>query len=160
MFKNGSSGCVDNSPEFLQDPYFISCAGDPYQYNMHAVDRDLDSIHVEFTTPLNNFPSGTFNPPTNPILIPFEPGFSYLSPTPTTAINPLNVAAAIYTAKQLVANNNNKSSSILRPKVVTIICDHGSRHLSRFWDPDYIAINYKLTWPPQNKDFIPSFFFD
>lgn len=95
MFKNGSSGCVDNSPEFLQDPYFISCAGDPYQYNMHAVDRDLDSIHVEFSRPLNNFPTGTFNPPTNPILIPFEPGFSYLSPTPSSAVNPLNVAAAI-----------------------------------------------------------------
>ena len=96
MFTNASSGCVDNSPEFLQDPYFISCAGDPYKYNMHAVDRDLDSIHVGFSTPFNNFPTGTFNPPTNPIIVPYEPGFSFISPTPDASFNPLNSAASIH----------------------------------------------------------------
>jgi cysteine synthase len=39
--------------------------------------------------------------------------------------------------------------------VVTIICDSGQRHLSRFWNPAYIS-DYNLTWPA--KDVIPSFF--
>ena len=39
---NSTGGCVDNSPQFLQDPYFVSCVGDSYEYNMNAIDPDLD----------------------------------------------------------------------------------------------------------------------
>ena len=39
---NAPGGCIDNSPQFLQAPYFISCVGDPFEYNMNAVDYDLD----------------------------------------------------------------------------------------------------------------------
>ncbi len=90
-----ATGCIDNSPIFLQEPYFVSCAGTPYQYNMNAVDPDLDSLFVSFGVPYNNFPTGIYDPPNSPVAVPFEPGFSFTNPTPGPAINPSNVAAQI-----------------------------------------------------------------
>lgn len=90
-----AGSCVDNSPIFLQAPNFVTCAGSPYVYNMNAVDPDLDSLSIDFGIPYNNFPTGVYNPPTNPIPVPFEPGFSYSSPTPDASFNASNVAAQI-----------------------------------------------------------------
>ncbi len=96
MFAHGNGvGCTDNSPSFLQAPYFVSCAGTPFSYNMNAVDNDLDSLHIDFGIPYNNFPTGAYNPPLNPIPIPFEPGFSFASPTPNSSVNPSNIPASI-----------------------------------------------------------------
>ncbi len=95
IFQTGTSGCVDNSPRFLQEPYFVSCAGTPFEYNMNAVDPDLDSISVSFGIPYNNFTSGTYNPPVNPAPIPYEPGFSFNTPTPGVILNPSNIPAVI-----------------------------------------------------------------
>jgi hypothetical protein len=86
--------CIDNSPQFLQDPYLVSCAGEDYAYNMHPVDIDLDSISVFFGTPLNNF-SGTFNPPADPAPVPYEAGFSPANPTPDATFQAGNVPAAL-----------------------------------------------------------------
>lgn len=91
----GAAGCVDSSPRFLQEPYLVSCAGTPYVYNMNAVDPDLDSIVVSFGSPLNNFTTGVFNPPTNPIEVPFETGFNTNSPTPDNTFDPGNIAASV-----------------------------------------------------------------
>ena len=90
-----TGGCLDKSPQFLQEPYFVSCAGTPYVYNMNAVDPDLDSLAIDFGVPYNNFPTGIYDPPNNPIPVPFELGFSYSSPTPGTSVNPLNIPAQI-----------------------------------------------------------------
>jgi hypothetical protein len=90
-----TSGCLDNSPRFLQDPYVVSCAGLDYVYNPHAVDPDLDSLVFLWDTPLNWFPSGTFNPPVNPAPVPFEAGFGFSNPTPNATFNPGNLAASI-----------------------------------------------------------------
>jgi len=86
--------CVDNSPKFLQDPYFISCSGDDYEYNLHPVDIDLDSLHMSFGTPMNDF-SGTYNPPTNPIPVPYNPGYGVNSPTPDATFNAGNIPAVL-----------------------------------------------------------------
>lgn len=48
----------------------------------------------------------------------------------------LNVAAAVHTAIRMGPGK----------KIVTVICDSGNRHLSRFWNPEYLAAN-KLSWP-------------
>jgi hypothetical protein len=85
----------DSSPKFLQEPYFVSCTGIPYVYNMNPVDPDLDSITVSFGIPYNNFSSGTYNPPSNPIPVPFENGFSFSSPTPSAAISPGSIPAQV-----------------------------------------------------------------
>lgn len=34
--------------------------------------------------------------------------------------------------------------------IVTVICDSGQRHLSRFWNPAYI-LKYNLSWPLKQK---------
>jgi hypothetical protein len=97
MFSSASTatGCVDSSPRFLQEPYLVTCAGSPYVYNMNAVDPDLDSIAVSFGAPLNNFTSGTFNPPMNPIEVPYEVGFSVNSPTPDNTFDVGNVSTQV-----------------------------------------------------------------
>jgi gliding motility-associated-like protein len=87
--------CLDNSPVFLQEPYMVSCAGTPYVYNMNPVDPDLDSLNVQFGIPYNYLNGGIYNLPSNPAPVPFEPGFSYTSPTPGTALNASNVPAQI-----------------------------------------------------------------
>lgn len=90
---NSPGGCVDNSPQFLQEPYFVSCVGDFYEYNTNPVDADLDSITVSFGHPLNEIQGVLFDPPNDPIELPFEPGFSATSPTPDASINPANIPA-------------------------------------------------------------------
>lgn len=85
----------DSSPVFNEDPNFVSCAGLPYQYNSAVSDPNLDSLHFEFGIPYDHFPTGAFNPPSNPAPIPFVSGFSYLSPTPGPAINTSNTAAVL-----------------------------------------------------------------
>jgi cysteine synthase len=57
----------------------------------------------------------------------------------------MNVAAACRVALSMPKGSH----------IVTIICDSGQRHLSRFWNPAYIS-DYNLSWP--EKDVIPSFF--
>ena len=89
------TGCADSSPQFLQGPNFVGCTGSPYQYNMNAVDPDLDSVHFDFGIPFNYFPGAIYNPPISPNPIPFEAGFSYLNPTPDITLNPSNVPSQI-----------------------------------------------------------------
>ena len=91
----GQTGCQDNSPQFLQSPYFVSCVGDPFVYNMNAIDPDMDSLRFEFSAPLNHFPQGSFNPPVNPAPVPFDLGFTYQSPTPSAAISPGSIPAQL-----------------------------------------------------------------
>jgi len=90
---NSAGGCVDNSPQFLQEPYFVSCVGDFYEYNTNPVDVDLDSITVSFGHPVDWYQNATYNPPVDPINIPYEPGFSPNSPTPDASMNPGNIPA-------------------------------------------------------------------
>lgn len=56
----------------------------------------------------------------------------------------LNIAAAIR-ASQLLPENSN---------IVTIICDQGSRHLSRFWNEDYLK-TYSLNFPQSEPVIFP-----
>lgn len=93
---NSPGGCVDNSPQFLQEPYFVSCVGDQYEYNMNAVDQDLDSLAISFGEPMDHYQMAAYNPPTVPVPIPFEVGFSPSSPTPDVSLNPGNIAATIH----------------------------------------------------------------
>jgi gliding motility-associated-like protein len=89
------TGCSDSSPQFLQEPYFVSCTGNPYQYNMNAVDPDLDSVYFDFGIPYNHFPGSPYDPPTTPNPVQFESGFSYLNPTPDATLNSSNVPASV-----------------------------------------------------------------
>ena len=96
MFANNQNGsCVDSSPRFLQEPYFVSCAGDPFVYNMNVIDPDLDSLHIFFSQPLNDLNTQNYNPPSTPGVIAFEPGFSVNSPTPNAGFDPGNIPAQV-----------------------------------------------------------------
>ncbi len=96
MFANNQlSSCVDSSPQFLEEPYFVSCAGENFKYNMNVADPDLDSIHIFFSQPWDDLAGGSYNGTTNPAPLPFETGFSINSPTPDASFNAANVAANI-----------------------------------------------------------------
>lgn len=90
-----NNACVDNSPQFLQEPHFVSCAGRPFSMNLNTVDADLDSIAISFDQPLDDLGIGDFSPPTNPINVPFQVGFSVNSPTPNSTANPGNITAQV-----------------------------------------------------------------
>lgn len=81
------NSCLDNSPQFLENPYLVICSGTPYLYMPNVVDPDLDSLSFSLVNPLNDFSTGAFNPPTNPILTSFIAGFSPQSPTPSSSMN-------------------------------------------------------------------------
>jgi len=49
----------------------------------------------------------------------------------------MNVAGAIIVASQMPPNSN----------VVTVACDGGQRHTSRFWNRDFIVNEWGLVWP-------------
>lgn len=60
----------------------------------------------------------------------------------------LNIAATIRASQSLLEGS----------RIVTIICDSGNRHLSRFWNPDYIMNSCNLVWP--DGEIINSIFSD
>jgi cysteine synthase len=87
----------------------------------------------------------------------------------------LNVAAAVRTALQLAEERrqqsqlaaaaaaaagkgqkecSSSSSGGDKVVVVTVVCDSGTRHLSRLWSPEYIAQHYGLSWPA--PDVVPA----
>lgn len=89
--------CLDSSPEFAQDPYMLLCEGSDFQFDSNAFDEDNDSLVFSWGIPLDHFPAGDFNPPTNPAPVPFEPGFDFDNPTPDETFDPDNVAAEMDT---------------------------------------------------------------
>lgn len=112
-----SSGCVDNSPQFLQDPYFVSCVGEPYEYNMNAVDPDLDSLAISFSQPLDYMNGGTYNPPSVPAALTFVSGFSYTEPTPGTSMNAGNIPAQINASSgNITFLSNNAGAFVVKVK--------------------------------------------
>lgn len=90
-----SSPCTDSSPQFAQDPYMLLCAGSEFQYNSNAYDPDNDSLVYSWGTPLDHFPAGTFDPPTNPAPVPFVFGFTETNPTPDATFDPGNIPASM-----------------------------------------------------------------
>lgn len=96
-FPGQASGqCVDNSPQFLQDPYMVNCVGEAYSFNQHAADLDNDSLVFSWDIPLDDF-TGPYNPPLTPSNVTFELGFSATNPTPDANFNINNVPANLDT---------------------------------------------------------------
>jgi hypothetical protein len=79
--------CLDNSPYFPEPPTLGVCIGDTISYGHIAIDNDLDSLHYAWDHPIENGYPGTN--------VPFSVGYSYQSPLPGSAQNPLNYAAVL-----------------------------------------------------------------
>ena len=92
---NSANPCTDSSPQFAQDPYMLLCGGTDFQYNANAYDPDNDSLVYSWGTPLDHFPTGSFDPPANPAPVPFVTGFSLSNPTPDASFDPGNVPASM-----------------------------------------------------------------
>ncbi len=87
--------CVDSSPQFAQDPYMLLCAGTNFEFNSNVYDPDNDSLAFSWGIPYDHFTTGVFNPPSNPIPVPFVSGFAYDNPTPDASFDPNNIPASI-----------------------------------------------------------------
>lgn len=92
---NNTNPCFDSSPQFAQDPYMVMCVGTDFQFNPNASDPDNDSLVYSWGTPLDHFPSGSFNPPTNPAPVPFNAGYSATNPTPDASFAAGNIPASM-----------------------------------------------------------------
>ncbi len=93
---NGNvTDCVDSSPQFAQDPYMLLCAGTDFEFNSNVFDPDGDELQFSWGTPLDHFTTGVFNPPANPIPVPFTTGFSPTNPTPDASFAAGNIPATI-----------------------------------------------------------------
>lgn len=66
----------------------------------------------------------------------------------------LNIAVAARVALRLRKEREEKGGGRRnqRLKVVTVICEYGNRHLSRFWNPEYITERYSLKWPSAEEE--------
>ncbi len=94
---NNMNPCYDNSPDFLERPAVILCAGVQFSYNQNAVDLELDSLSYSWAEPLDDTVIGqpAWNPPFSPNFLPWNPGFSSTSPLPGPSLNANNVPATI-----------------------------------------------------------------
>lgn len=110
---NATAGvCMDNSPQFLQEPYAVTCAGEPYEFNLHPVDIDLDSLNLSFGVPYDNF-TGVYNPGTNPIAVPFEVGYSVNNPTPDASFNAGNIPSSLNAGNGNLTFTSNTTGSFV-----------------------------------------------
>lgn len=75
-FMNAST-CYDNSPQFLEPPVVVICAGAPQIYSPLSFDKDLDPVQYALANGLGN----NGNPMT------WATGFSATQPFPTNAPN-------------------------------------------------------------------------
>ncbi len=87
--------CLDSSPEFAQDPYMLLCEGSDFQFDANAFDKDNDSLVFSWGIPLDHFPAGDFNPPTNPAPVPFVVGYNFDNPTPDASFDAGNIPASM-----------------------------------------------------------------
>lgn len=69
-----ASSCYDNSPQFLDQPSPVSCAGDAVEHIQLSFDRDSDSLHFLFSPVLVNSPNTAAS---------YATGYSATSPTPS-----------------------------------------------------------------------------
>jgi gliding motility-associated-like protein len=90
-----ASVCRDNSARFLQDPYLAVCAGEYYEYNLHPVDVDLDSVVTLLAAPIDRIIGSTYNPPIDPVTLPFNVGYSATNPTPDINFDPGNIPTTL-----------------------------------------------------------------
>ena len=58
----------------------------------------------------------------------------------------MNIVAACRIAIDLPDNST----------IVTVICDNGKSHLSRFWNEEYVTSQYQLKWPHHGNSIIPA----
>jgi len=77
--------CYDNSPVFAEIPSTVICTGYPFKYNHNATDKELDSLAFSWAPALQ---SATVN-------MGYMATYTYNSPLPGTAQNPLNVPATM-----------------------------------------------------------------
>lgn len=97
MYSNGGasgSPCYDSSPQFIESPSSIICAGNAFTYSPNAFDPDLDSLVFSFGQPLDNIQT-SYSPPTDPAPLNYTTGYTINSPLPGTIQNSSNIPATI-----------------------------------------------------------------
>ena len=147
--------CVDSSPKFLQEPHFVSCAGEPYVYNMNAIDPDFDSLYIEFGIPFDHFPGqATYDPPNSPSPVPFEPGYSYLSPTPDGSFNASNIPAQINSSNGELTFTSNTIGNFI---VKVVVKAFRNNHLIAEVEREMQLIILPCTGTNQAPVFVPPF---
>ena len=79
----------------------------------------------------------------------------------------LNLCAVVKTAyslgwngkqdRHLSENDRRNAKENYSGTILTIICDQGSRHMSRFWNQEYCEQHYNIKWPTKAPETLTSF---
>ncbi len=97
MYANGANNanpCFDSSPQFIESPSSIICAGNSFTYSPNAFDPDFDSLVFSFGQPLDRIIT-SYNPPADPAILNYTTGYNVNSPLPSTTQNASNIPASI-----------------------------------------------------------------
>lgn len=82
--------CLDSSPQFAENPFFMGCANTPMIGYNYAVDPDGDSLSYSWAPALHDF-YGNYVEGVNPAVLAMDTGYTYYSPFPDASFNPNNV---------------------------------------------------------------------
>ena len=106
--------CYDSSPKFQETANTVICTGYPFTYNHNAFDKELDSLYYSWGDPYNlNGSATSWNPPTNPVVVSWNTGYSTASPLPGPAANPSNIAANMDPASGQISYLSNTSGQFV-----------------------------------------------
>lgn len=81
--------CFNDSPEFLEAPSLVYCAGMDSEFFIGSLDKNGDSLFVDWADPLNN---SSCSPPNS---VNWASSFSATTPLPDTTHHPANVPAVL-----------------------------------------------------------------
>lgn len=147
--------CFDSSPQFAQRPELAICAGYPFSYSHMAIDKNADSLSYHWAEPLTHYsPQGVAGTIVNAAVPAYSPNYSYTSPFPGTAQNPLNVAAVLdSTDGQITFTSFTFGNFVPVVKVTSFRC--GIKVSEIFRDIQIILLNCNSNIPPI---LVPPFF--
>ncbi len=97
--------CFDSSPEFLERPAGVLCTGLDNIWSPMAKDVDGDSLVYSWASPLQNSISD--------VITNYATGYSYQSPLPGPAVDPVSVAAVLNPQSGLIEFNTGISGAFL-----------------------------------------------
>ena len=95
---NNNPTCYDSSPDFLEDPQLVACAGQDIVYNNYGFDLDIDSLYYVWANPLGA--SGA--------AVPWSTGFSTSNQLPS---NSGSTAATLFGEVGTISFNSNQAGN-------------------------------------------------
>ncbi len=111
-----NDGCIDSSPQFIEDPNYLVCRGLKTTLSYSALDKDLDSLAYHWDRTYNT-------PPAAPQPVPYANGYNFTNPFPDQSFDPSNIPASLNSTNGLVEVKVNSGSPNVRDYFTVVRVD-------------------------------------